>query len=76
MIAAEFRLGPHERLWVGECQYPGKAPFFLGTVTVVTESEALSKLEKLWGDMSPHPMPPILSAIPGMLLLRLEGEDT
>jgi hypothetical protein len=75
MSAAVFNIGPPERHWVGQCQYPGKLPFFLGTVIAETESEALPKLEKLWSDISSHPMPPILSAIPGMLLIRQEGED-
>lgn len=68
-------LGPHQRQWIGRCQYPGYQAHWLGTVLAETESEAVAALLDLHARISPHPAPPIVMAIPGALVLRLPGDE-
>lgn len=62
------------RHWCGQCEYPGRAPFLLGTVQAESELGALRELEKLWAGLSPHPAPSI-APIPGLLAFREDADD-
>ena len=58
------------RQWVGHCCYPDKSMFYLGNVEADGEMAAVNELKKLWERISPHPAPPTIVAIPGILILE------
>jgi hypothetical protein len=64
------------RHWVGECQFPGKKRFYVGTVQAFEEREALTALEALWHKTFPYPFPPKCIAVPGLLAFVPEEQDT
>lgn len=63
---------PLSRRWIGECQYRGLNQFYLGTVEAETEMQAVIALQDLWKSMSPHPIPDIIIAIPGYIIINKE----
>jgi hypothetical protein len=50
------------RYWCAFAQYPGKAPFLLGSTMLPIDAqthEIEAALVQLWGEISPHPAPKI-----------------
>lgn len=66
---------PILRRWVGRCAYKGMKEFYLGTVEAESEMDAVTKLQTLWSELSPHPCPSFIVAIPGMLVMLAEKEE-
>jgi hypothetical protein len=65
------------RAWCGQCQYPDKEPFVLGTVVLPkeqTEREAREALLTLWANLSPHPAPDLI-AVPGICFFYPESQS-
>lgn len=74
----------HTRYWTGICSYDGKQEFrFHSSDFVITadlETQAHGRLQAAidlaWAEISPHPGPRLVNAIPGALVLeRFQAED-
>jgi len=66
------------RPWTAQCEYEGKKQFYLGTVVEPLDTphnELLEKFAALWERISPHPMPRIVSIIPGALVFVPDEGD-
>lgn len=67
----------NRRYWTALCRYPGHKQFLFSSprmkVVAETESEAEPLLRRIaadeWAAISPHPCPPIVSILPGRLLM-------
>lgn len=67
---------PVLRWRAAECHYTGcEKGFYLGTVQAESEMEALQKLPEMWANISPHPFPDHVVAIPGMVIFHPEQKD-
>lgn len=68
---------PAARAWAGHCTYPGKEPFYLGTIVIdarAKQHEVDAALLSLWATISPHE-PPAITAIPGCVFFVAEDGD-
>lgn len=64
----------NERIsWVAVCQYPGRPKFgFYSPAFVVNhwsdlEAEAARIVAQAWAEISPHPAPPVVDYLPGIM---------
>ena len=62
-----------DRWWSAEAQYPGHAPFYLGSVRATGPETARVALLALWAQVSPHPAPETILPVPGRLVMM--GDD-
>ena len=77
-------MNKHTRYWTGICSYDGKHEFRFHSsdfiITADLETQAHERLQaaidSAWAQISPHPGPRLVNAIPGALVLeRYESED-